>query len=254
MKKLFVFFAVLLLAAGFVFAQEEAAVAAAPVAAAEPVAAVEVPPEPLKTEFFNMEVSIGFPIHLTNGLHKHELLGVSPAVDFEDKIITVNTSAGFAMNFNFSNRFGMNLDFDFFFAGKIGGTSAPTSSYNGMFGANIYLGPVIYFYNDGTLRIPWSFGGHLYYFTEDVWNPELDGSSTPGIWINYYEIQFGVATSLGVQLHFSKSVYMFSRTTVAIDLFRIHKSFDAGIDTLRHMDPGALSWMVKPVIGVGLKY
>jgi len=269
MKKLSFLLIVFILAAGFVFAQEETQTAEAE--STEPAK-----PEPPKTEFFNLEVTIGFPVHWTTGLHDNEFYPYVPvdangiSSKMEDRFASANTAIGFALNFNFSRVVGLVIDFDFFYAAKLNGLSTAESDYIALAGFNAFMGPVFYLFNNNILRIPLAIGFHLYYFNDDVWVPDLSGPNT-GAWMNRDELQFGAGAYLGIQFHFSRDLYIFSRTSVSIDLVRMHtvKGYfmrnddPANPGTVTsvaeyversHTDILNLHWNVKPTIGVGIKF
>ena len=224
-----------------------------------------------KIEKFDLEISAGFPIHWTNAMHSQDFYWFNPGYGMEDKSVTADTSIGFSMNYNFNRKIGLNLDTDFFFGGKISGFSNPTSDYISMFGSNILFGPVFYLYNSNYLRIPMTLGFHMYFFSDDLWMPNLVGfnpqnpttQNTDGYWMNRKELQMGPGITLGVQFHFSDSIYIFSRTNIVLDFFRWHQ-----IDYIADDGSGAgtnigqskaetetvLSWGIKPVIGIGIKF
>jgi len=257
MKRICVLLVAFILATGFVFAQENGE-------------ELELTQEPetrreRSIELFNMEISVSFPIHWTNGLHNDEFYRMINEISeehmMEDKSVTANTAIGLGLIFNFTRAFGWMLDFDFFYGAKLTGFASPTSDYIGMSGANVFFGPVFYIFNNNVLRLPLSVGAHMYYFTDDLWIPQLDGST--GMWMNRHDLQFGPMVSLGVQFHFSRDIYMFSRTGVAIDLFRTHriKWYDGHgnaheflDDTHRHFNEISINWLVKPSLGLGIKY
>jgi len=257
MKKLFVLFVVLILAVGVAFAQEEDNFYEN---GFTPTPAQELPRE-RPIEFFNFEISIGFPIHWTNSIHNdefYELINMRSGDQMmEDKTVTANTSIGIGLVFNFTRVVGLSLDMDFFYGAKLAGFAAPTSDYIGLSGANIFLGPVFYVFNNNILRVPVGVGFHLYYFTDDLWVPQIDDGE--GRWLNRHDLQFGPAVSLAVQFHFSRDIYIFSRTSVAIDLFRTHsiKWYDGSDyydETHSHFSDISINWLVKPSIGLGIKY
>ena len=238
MKKLSILLVMTILIAGFAFAQEEA----------------EEPQEP-KTEFFNMEVGIAFPVHWTSGMHDenvHPHLAVDTALD---KTVTANIALNFAMNFNFSRVFGLTLDLDIFYGTKLVGYSDSSSDNVSLFGANIFFGPTFYLYNSLLLRVPLSIGGHMYYYQDDVWNPNL---GPDGEWLIRKDTQIGAALSLAVQFHFSRDIYIFSKTFVAVDFLRNHSMtlYDGNdIEIIPHgwsIDEPA--WTVRPSIGIGIKF
>jgi len=230
MKKL-CFFAVAFLAAGVVFAQENVKT-------------------DLGIERFDMEVNVGFPIHWTNGVHDD---AANSGNMFEDKSVTANTAIGLATTFNFTRTFGLTLDMDFSLGAKLSGFASPTSDYISLAGFNGFLGPVFYLYNSRSLRIPFALGVHMYYFADDLWIPDL---GTSGAWIKRQDFQVGPEFSLGIQYHFDNGVYIFSRTNVALDIFRRHTysgSDGSAFDDSSHTE-FALNWRVKPTIGIGIKF
>jgi len=246
MKKLFVLFAVLILAAGLCFAQEEEA------------------PELPKPERLDLEVTVGFPVHWTNAEHDDGFYPFHDHLEL-DKTVTANTAIGAALLFNFGRKIGFTLDWDFFYSARIAGFSNPNSDYNSMFGTNVLLGPVIYLYNSSFLRIPLAIGAHLYYYSDELWMPYLDMASAAapgpnGAWIKRKELQFGPGLYLGVQFHFNKSIYIFSRVNVAIDIFRWHQVKwiidDNGTptDETKSHTEFAVSWGIKPTLGLGIKF
>ncbi|MDR2661607.1 MAG: hypothetical protein LBC31_01260 [Treponema sp.] len=241
MKKLLLLLAALILAGGMVFAQDEG---------------IDAAPEREKPELFDLEISAGFPVHWTNGENDDAAL-------IENKSVTANTALGVALLFNFTNKVGLTLDTDFFFGGKLAGIASPSSDHNSLFGANALLGPVIYIYNGSFLRIPLALGVHVYYFSDDLWLPALTGTTgtTAGSWIKRRDLQFGPGAYIGVQFHFNNNIYLFSRTTVAVDVLRWHQvkgSYDDGTGTLAEVDESefelAFGWEVKPAIGLGIKF
>jgi len=255
MKKLIVLLMVLVMVTGLSFAEVNGS-------------ASELP----AIEKFDMEIYAGFPIHWTNAEHDQDFYWFNPGYNMEDKSVTANTAIGFSMNFNFNRKAGFNLDADFFFGGKIAGFANPSSDYISMFGANVLMGPVFYLYSGSFLRIPLTVGGHLSYFSDDMWMPNLIGydpqnpssvQSTDGAWMNRKDLQIGPGISLGVQFHFSDSIYIFSRTNIVVDLFRWHQiryiaDDGSGNGTYAAMAKSeaefALSWGVKPVLGLGIKF
>ncbi|MCL2185234.1 MAG: hypothetical protein FWB86_05185 [Treponema sp.] len=283
MKKLFILLAVLLLATGFAFAQEaendqpqtaqtqttqaqpaqtQAQPAQTQAQPAQTQAQNEVEAEDEKKrpiELFNLEVSMGFPVHWTNGLH----LDWFPQNDiqWEDKTVTANTAIGLALVFNFTRTFGLSLDLDLFFGGRLAGFSSPTSDYNSLFGANVFLGPLFYLYNNDILRIPLQVGVHMYYFSDDIWLPDLSAGNA-GAWMYRSDMQVGLSLSLGIQFHFDKNIYMFSKTNVSVDALRIHtirwvtsSSGSPEFEEKSHTDILLdINWGVKPSFGLGIKF
>jgi len=253
MKKLIALPIVLILAAGLCFAQ-------ANTPAREPA-----------VEKFDLEINTGFPVHWTNAKHDQDFYWFNPGYAMEDKSVTANTSIGFSMNFNFTKKIGLSLDTDFFYGAKIAGFSNPTSDYISMFGTNILVGPVFYLYNGNFLRIPLAVGCHLYYFSDDLWMPNLIGydpqnptsQNIDGYWMNRRELELGPGITLGVQFHFSDNIYIFSRTNIVLDLFRWHQidyiaddGSGSGTNTAQSKSEveGVVSWGIKPVIGIGIKF
>jgi hypothetical protein len=238
-KKHLLLLAALILVGGMVFAQDEGGDAA---------------PEREKPELFDLEISAGFPVHWTNAEHDD----AGPLI--EDKSVTANTALGVTLLFNFTNKVGFTLDTDFFFGGKLAGIASPSSDHNSLFGINALLGPVVYIYNGSFLRIPLALGVHIYYFSDDLWIPDLAG--TAGSWIKRRDLQFGPGAYIGVQFHFNNNIYLFSRTTVAIDVVRWHQVkgsyFDSVTGTLAEVDDSefelAFGWEIKPAIGIGIKF
>jgi len=247
MKKLSIILAALILVSGFAFAQEDSFFEDESERRERPI------------EFFNMEIGVGFPVHWTNAPHDdvfyEEIFGYTIPDMMRDKSATANTAIGLAMIFNFSRGFGWALDVDFFYGAKLAGFASPTSDYNGMSGANIFFGPVFYIFNNNVLRLPLGIGAHLYYFTDEIWVPFLE----EGAWLNRHDLQVGLGASLGVQFHFSRDIYLFSKTAVAIDFFRQHKiywfdSADLKTSESSFGDGFHINWTVKPSLGLGIKY
>jgi len=247
MKKLFILLVVFILAASFVYAQEFDDEDA------------EVSGE-REIEFLNLEISLGFPVHWSNGLHDDEFYQIINLATgsnmMDDKSITANTSFGVGLNFNISKSFAVSIDMDIFFGAKLAGFASPTSDYNSIFGINAFVGPTFYLYNNNVLRIPLSVGAHMYYFTDDLWVPEI---STQSAWMNRSDLQFGPALSLGIQFHFDNGIYMFTRTQVAIDLVRVHKIEWLNVTVNEYesnecTDIMSINWGIKPVFGLGIKF
>jgi len=253
MKKLIALPIVLILAAGLCFAQ-------ANTTAQQPA-----------IEKFDLEISAGFPVHWTNAKHDQEFYWFNPGYVMEDKSVTANTAIGFSMNFNFTRKIGLTLDTDFFYGAKIAGFSNPSSDYNSMFGTNLLIGPTFYLYNGNFLRIPLALGLHMYYFSDDLWMPSLVGydpqnpttQNIDGYWMNRSEFQLGPGISLGIQFHFSDSIYIFSRTNIVLDFFRWHQidyiaddGSGSGTNTAqsRSETESVVSWGIKPTIGIGIKF
>jgi len=204
----------------------------------------------LGIEKFSVEVNVGFPVHWTNGVHDD---AANQGNKLEDKSVTANTAIGLATTFNFSRKVGFTMDMDFALGAKLAGFASPTSDYISLAGANVFLGPVFYLYNSNSLRIPLAFGVHMYYFTDDLWIP---GLGSAGAWIKRQEFQVGPGASIGVQYHFDNSLYVFSRTSVAMDIFRMHSlagSDGSAYDDSNHKDV-SINWSVKPCIGIGIKF
>ena len=240
MKKLLVLLIALILVSGFAFAQEDE---------------LEEPKQ-RKIEIFNMEVSIGFPIHWTNGFHDNDDFYAFSAHEMEDKLVTANTSVGLGLIFNFTKVFGFKFDFDFFYGAKLAGFSTPTSDYNSLFGANVFIGPVFYLFNNDLLRVPFAVGAHMYYFADDLWVLQMNDQ---GAWVSRTELQFGPMVSLGIQFHFDNGIYIFNRTDVGVDLIRMHsiRYYDTiNTEFVKNecVDFINVNWSVKPTIGIGLKY
>ena len=239
MKKLILFMAFIMLAS-FSFAQDEQAA-----------------PAP-KPELFDMEVTIGVPMHWTGSPAPHKWGNLWGANDIDiDKTATASTSIGLAMNLNFTRTFGITLDTDFFIGTDLYGQSLTNSMANSLTGFNMFIGPVFFLYNGEFLRIPLAIGAHLYYWSSEFWAEDLSGGGAGGTWINYSDLQIGPSVSLGIQFHFNESIYLVSRTTVAVDLLRWHEiNFDDGTDitTEKHTAEFTVGWHVKPTIGLGIKF
>lgn len=231
MKKLY-FLTAAILVAGMAFAQKTLA------------------QEKLGIERFSLEVNVGFPIHWTNGLHDDP---ENEDNKIEDKSVTANTAIGLAANLNFNRTFGLILDTDFSFGGKLAGYASPTSDYISLSGVNIFLGPVMYLYNSGALRVPLALGFHMYFFGDNLWIPDL---GTNGAWLSRQDFQFGPGLSLGIQYHFNTGIYMFSRTGVTVDFIRVHsmKKSDGSALTKEYHSDISPNWSVKPSLGIGIKF
>ena len=254
MKKLFVLPMILFLAAGLCFAEVNES-------------EYEIP----QIEKFDLEVYAGFPVHWTNAKHDQGFYWFNPGYTMEDKAVTANTAIGLSMTYNFNKNIGINADTDFFYGARIAGFSNPSSDYISMFGMNVLLGPVFYLYNSDFLRIPLTVGGHFYYYSDDLWMPNLVGydpenpfsQSTDGFWTNRRDFQIGPGITLGVQFHFNENIYIFSRTNVSLDLFRwrqVSYIADDGTGNGTYTDKTktktefAVSWGIKPVLGIGIKF
>jgi len=222
-------------------------------------------------ERFDLEIYAGFPVHWTNAKNAQNFYWFNPGYTMEDKAVTADTAIGLSMTYNFTKNIGINLDTDFFYGARIAGFSNPSSDYISMFGVNVLIGPVFYLYNGDFLRIPLTVGGHIYYYSDDLWMPNLVGydpqnpspQSTDGFWMNRRDFQLGPGITLGVQFHFNENIYIFSRTNVSLDLFRwrqINYIADDGTDSGTYTDQTkskaefAISWGIKPVLGIGIKF
>jgi len=244
MKKLFVLTMILSLAAGLCFAQANGSASNVP-----------------EIEKLDLEIYVGFPVHWTNARHDDSFYWFNPNYIMEDKTVTANTAIGLSMTYNFTKKIGINLDTDFFYGAKMAGFSNPSSDYISMFGINLNMGAVFYLYNKNSLRIPLTVGTHLYFYSDDLWMPDLVGTAPPaapssGYWMNRYDLQLGPVVSLGIQYHFNDSIYFFSRTSVSLDLFRWHQVsyIDGTTDQTKNDVEFALSWGVKPALGIGVKF
>jgi len=277
MKKLFILLAVFILVSGLCFAQTANV-------AQPPANGGEVPALP-KPELFDLEVSVGFPVHWTNAEHDREFYAFYGQEYLQlDKTVTGNTSIGVSLLWNFSRKIGLTFDADFFYGGRLGGFSSSTSDSNQMFGANALLGPVFFIYNGTFLRVPLAVGVHVYYFFDELWVPYLDPTPHPtvagdqlagdGFWIQRQDLQFGPGIYLGVQFHFNNNIYLFSRTNVSIDVYRrnqIKWIIDEDLTAYPYPPAGtalsgnltdeaksemgfAISWNVKPALGLGIKF
>jgi hypothetical protein len=254
MKKLFVLPMILFLAAGLCFAEVK-----------EPASEIR------EIERVDLEIYAGFPVHWTNAQHDQSFYWFNPGYTMEDKSVTANTAIGLSMTYNFNKCVGISMDTDFFYGGRIAGFSNPSSDYISMFGTNILTGPVFYLHNDSFLRIPLTVGAHFYYYSDDLWMPNLVGydpqnpssQSTAGFWANRKDFQLGPGVSLGVQFHFNEDIYIFSRVNVNVDLLRWRQLgyiADDGTGNGTYTDQTktetkfAVSWGVKPVLGIGVKF
>jgi hypothetical protein len=250
MKKLFILLAIFILVAGFGFAQIMDAGAAGGTTAAANGADVPALPKP---EIFDLEISGAYPVHWTNGKHDDSFYGAlltnNPNLD---KTVTANTAIGIGLLWNFGRKVGLTIDMDFFYAAREQGFSEATSNAVSLFGANVLIGPVFFLYNSSFLRIPLTIGAHMYYYFDEIWEPLL-GSGTDGVWIQRKDFQVGPGISLGVQFHFNNNVYIFSKTTVGIDILRWHDIEVLGIVKNDEKDMG-VSWTVKPALGLGIKF
>jgi hypothetical protein len=204
---------------------------------------------PRKIEPYNAEINIGFPVHWTNGFH-------DPA---EDKTVTANSSVGIGITFNFTEKVGLIMEGDISYGAELYGASTiPTSDYISLLGANLFVGPLFYLFNNDVFRVPLAIGVHVYYFSDDLWIPAIDGSQ--GSWVSRNDTQFGVGFSLGFQLHFNSGIYLFSRTSVLFDFIRIHSTsgYDgvtaAPYDVEACLDIFPLSWFIKPAAGIGIRF
>jgi hypothetical protein len=230
MKKLLILLGVLILVSGISFALEE-------------------------TGNFEVELSLGFPVHWSNGLHDASFYSNNPVYQ-PDKTVTANTSIGLGFVYNLNRRIGITLDTDFFFGARLSGFAYPTSDYNSIFGGNAFLGMIVYLYNGNALKIPLGIGAHFYYFADEIWLPESDALGSDGDWITRHDFQLGPALNLGIQYHFNNKLYVFSRTNVALDAFRLHTikgAVGSKYVSENHKDV-ALNWMVKPSLGLGIKF
>jgi len=253
MKKL-AFFMVLIFVASFSFAQEE---------------------ETRDREFFNLEITVGVPIHWSNSPTPHSFNGLFHELN-RDRTVTTSTSVGLAMVLNFTQKIGFTIDTDFFFGTQLGGqaigypsvgpvpishnNSSTTSNSASLFGFNMLLGPVFYLYNGEHLRIPLALGAHLYYWSSENW-----ASSMNSLWMTARDVQLGPGASLGIQFHFDRNIYILSRTNMAISMYRWHRvempgwSYDGMIPQeemiITHKDSERMfGWHVKPTLGVGIKF
>ena len=277
MKKLSIFLVLFILAAGFAFTQEEEQPQQTAQQEPQPQAqqtqqAQQAQQQPQQEEaeetekkraieIFNFEIGIGFPVHWTNGRHDGEFYQVNvatPSYTMEDKLVTANTAFSLATVFNFTRVFGLAIEMDFFYGTKLGGFSNPSSDHNSLFGINAFLGPLFYIFNNNVLRIPLSFGAHMYYFADDLWVSEY--ASGDGAWFNRKDLQFGPAIALGVQFHFNSGIYLFTKTQLAIDFIRIHKIqtdnlTDQAISLRDHQDIiiNSINWGIRPSFGIGIR-
>ena len=228
MKKLVLLLVAMILVTGFCFAQEDGE------------------DDQQKRDKVNLEISIGVPVHWTTSPAPHDFVGT----DDMDRTVTSSTSVGFALIFNFNQKFGIGLDFDVFVGSDVMGHSPTNSNSASLFGMNILLGPVMYLYNGSFLRVPLTFGIHMYYWASDHWSAF---STTAGDWVKTKDLQLGPGLSIAVQFHFNNNLYMFSKTTAAFDFFRFHSIVVNGADE-SHNGKVEFGWLVKPSIGVGVKF
>ena len=216
-----------------------------------------------RPSFFNLEISVGVPIHWTNSVDKHAVFGDA----YKDRTVTANTAFGAALLFNFGRRMGLTLDGDFFFGTDVMGASNTSSYSNSLFGSNLLLGPVFYLYNSTFLRVPFAIGGYFSYWSSSNWYPfgfNFTVPTTPtneeGQWVFIRDIQIGPAVYIGMQFHFNNNIYMFSRTNVALTLYSWHKVYadgdnTANINAINHNKAEAvIGWTVKPTLGIGVKF
>jgi hypothetical protein len=226
MKKLLVILTMLTLAVSL-FAQEEEQAA----------------PSGKQKKEFDLEITGGVPIHWTNTEH-----GVT-----EEKNVVGSVSLGLALVFNFNQKVGLTIDSDFSFAQSLYGDPTPLSSYYSQVTANILIGPVVYLYNGSFLRIPLAFGVHGFYYNNDHWD------TTPAVYYNVNDYQFGPGLYIGIQFHFNNNIYILTRTNVNYDIARYYTSkvgTGGGTPSVTSGSEFKLigAWSVKPVIGLGIKF
>jgi len=272
MKKLFASIVVLFLISGLGFAQEEEDDSESTVFVSDSTSFVQERNEVSQRrqaeqarqatrEKFDVELKSSFPVHWTNGRHNDSFYANNLPDAYQiDKTVTVNTSIGLSLIFNLNKKVGIMLDTDFAFGSSLTGFAQPTSDYTSLTSANANLGAVIYLINNNTLRLPLGVGVHVYYFSNELWVPDLGAG---GAWMNRNEIQFGPELSLALQYHFDGSLYMFSRLSAAIDIFRLHSiewvqptspDPDKIYDDRSCTDFPSFNWSIKPSIGLGIKY
>ena len=237
MKKLVLLLIAFILVGGFCFAQEE-----------------EGDDAGSGREKFALELSVGVPVHWTNSPTPHKFFD---AVADMDRTVTSNTAIGLALMWPGKKKIGFTIDSDFFFGTDVMGHS-PTNSYsNSLFGANMLIAPVFYFYNGTFLRIPFAVGLHMYYWSSDHWLPsDLNFQTNDGVWVKTNDFQAGLGLYLGIQFHFNNNIYIFSRTNVALDMLRWHQfKFSDGTDIEKWGEfEFAMGWEIKPAIGIGIKF
>ena len=203
-----------------------------------------------KRDKVNLEVSIGVPVHWTTSPAPHKFFDDDPDMD---RTVTTSTSIGFALNLNFGQKVGLALDFDVFVGSDVMGHTGTDSYSSSLFGMNLLLGPVIYLYNGSFLRVPLAIGPHMYYWSSSNWT-QYGTPGAMGDWMKTKDLQFGLGLYLGIQFHFNNNLYMFSRTNVAIDFLRFHSVIaEEGDLDKSHFKP-EFGWMVKPALGVGVKF
>ena len=204
-----------------------------------------------RPNFFNLEITVGVPIHWTNSPDGHDNYGGA----FKDRTVTANTAFGVALLFNFGRKMGVTLDGDFFFGSDVMGASNTSAYSNSLFGANLFLGPVFYLYNSTFLRIPLAIGGHLAYWNSSSFYPDnFVFSAAAEQMVSVTDVQIGPGVSIGMQFHFNNNIYMFSRTNVAMPLYRWHTlNANNGAVSLGHAE-FMLGWIVKPSLGLGIKF
>ena len=250
MKKLLTLLIVFILATGFVFAQLEG----------EEEEVEEARERAI--EFFNMEIGMAFPVHWTSGMHDQDVHPHISTDEALDRTVTANIALNFAMNFNFTRHFGFTLDADVFYGTKLVGFSDSSSDNIALFGVNAFFGPQFYLFNNDLLRVPLAIGAHVYYYVDEVWNPNLGPN---GEWFTRKDLQFGPAIMLAVQFHFSRNIYIYSKTFVSIDFIRYHEMTlsDGWVvgeyphepdNGLGNFSLDEFAWTVRPSIGVGIKY
>ena len=207
-------------------------------------------------EKFALELSVGVPVHWTNSPIPHKFLGQTFDMD---RTVTSNLAIGLALMWPGKKKIGFTIDTDFFFGADVMGHS-PTDSYStGLFGANMLIAPVFYFYNGNFLRIPFAIGLHMYYWNSNHWIPNGTGPGAPaggGEWVRTNDFQAGPGLYLGIQFHFNPNLYIFTRTNVALDMFRWHEfqySDAADIFNWSHVE-FSFAWEIKPAIGLGIKF
>ena len=233
MKKLVLLLVAFILVGGFCFAQEDNGDSG--------------------KEKFALELSIGVPVHWTNSPTPHKFLD---NIYDMDRTVTSNTAIGLSLMWPGKKKIGFTIDSDFFFGADVMGHS-PTDSYStALFGANMLIAPVFYFYNGSLLRIPFAIGLHMYYWGSDHWVPTDTISTADGVWVKTNDFQMGPGLYLGIQFHFTNYIYIFSRTNIAFDMFRWHRfNYYDGTDMKKqsHIE-FAFGWEIKPALGIGVKF
>jgi hypothetical protein len=177
-------------------------------------------------------------------------------LDMQSKTVMQATAAGSALVFDFTSVFGLGIWADLFqsqvvFADDVGYPvtgPAGQGDYHSLTGANMLIGPVFYVYRQGGLRIPVSFGFHMFMGATDFFNTSIAYTKGLTSWF-----QLGLGLNAALQYRFDNRTYIFSRLQLSWDFWGASDTRTGGTVT-KHSAVLLNTFSIDPSFGVGITF